>query len=691
MNKRNLFPSNFQQWRLGIIYGIIAIVFGFFAIRLFDLQIIQGPSYLSQADINRTSKISVQTQRGIIYDRNGFVLARNVAAYNVVITPANLPTDAGATEEIYRQLSKLIGVPVSSGLLNDETVRLFKPCETNFGISQVVFIADSLAPYDPVRIKCNVDQKTAMIIQEKTNDWKGVSIQIEPVRDYPTGVLTSEVIGFLGPIPATQEQLYRDLGFIPDRDKVGYAGVESSLQDILGGKNGVRIVEVDAAGQELRDLAPPVQPVPGNNVRLTIDTRLQSAAKAALLEEMTFWNTYLNQQRMTSGVVIAINPKTGEILSLVSFPTYENNRMARVIPADYYQQISQDPNKPLLNHAISGEYPPGSVYKMAAAIGILNEGVVTPDYQIEDPGKITILQKFSPNDPGKPIDYVCWNQYGHGMVDYLHGVAWSCDVYWYKVGGGYKDEVPGGGLGIWRMNEYARAIGYGNQTGIELPGESNGLTPDPAWKRINKGENWATGDTYIATMGQGFVLATPLQVLVSIATLANDGKYMQPTLVKDVLDSEGNMVTPFQPKMHWDITKDPVITIYDQNSFATDQKKIVEPWVVQKAKEGMHMVTMPGGTAEDVFTDSAILAGGKTGTAEYCDNVAQSQNLCSRGNWPTHSWFVGYAPYDNPEIAVIAFVYHGGEGASVAAPIVRKVLDVYFELKTIDTTGGVEQ
>jgi penicillin-binding protein 2 len=364
--------------------------------------------------------------------------------------------------------------------------------------------------------------------------------------------------------------------------------------------------------------------------------------------------------------------------------------MAREIPGDYYEQLTKDPWRPLFNTAISAENPPGSVFKMAAAIGILNEGVVKPEQQIEDPGKITIMQKFSPNDPGTPLDYVCWEKTGHGMVDFLHGVAWSCDVYWYKVGGGYKDEVPGNGLGIWRMGEYARALGYGKKSGIELPGEAKGLIPDPDWKRINLTENWATGDTYIATMGQGYVLATPLQVLESAATIANDGKLMQPTLVREVLDSDGNVIRPFTPKLVWDMTKDPIIHVYDDRFIQTGEMKTVAPWVLQKAKEGMRMVNEEGGTAADKFADAKFTSGGKTGTAEYCDNVAQAKNLCRRGSWPTHSWYMAFAPYDDPEIAVVAFIYNGGEGASVAAPVVRKVMDAYFCLKTESTSCNTE-
>jgi len=288
------------------------------------------------------------------------------------------------------------------------------------------------------------------------------------------------------------------------------------MDEVLRGTNGTRLVEVDNAGKVLKDVRAPVEPVAGNNLELTIDTRLQSAAEAALTYEMDWWNTHLGKIRSQNGVVIAMNPKTGEILAMVSYPTYENNRMTRVIPAYYYNQLSQDPLHPMLNHAISAELPPGSVYKMAAAIGALNEGVVTPDEQIECPGMITVTEKYSTNDPGRQQPYYSYDRTGHGICDFLKGVSLSDDVYFYKIGGGFQDEVPNGGLNVWRLQQYAQALGYGTVSGIELPGEAQGLVPDPTWKRINQFENWSVGDTYIATIGQGYVLSTPLQVLESL-------------------------------------------------------------------------------------------------------------------------------------------------------------------------------
>ena len=578
-------------------------------------------------------------------------------------------------------------IPVSRGEVNEETSALFTPCYTDFGIEQIVQIAGLTLAYSPTRVKCNVSKEVAMQVTEKNNDWPGVSVEIESIREYPTGEVTAELIGFLGPIPEILVDYYTDQGFVSGRDKVGYMGVENSLQDILGGTNGKRVVEVNVGGEIIRDIEEPIEPVPGQDVYLTIDYRLQKAAREALISELEIWNQRYLEWRgeilSTTGVVIAMNVKTGEILAMVSIPSYENNRMAQFIPGDYYEQLSIDEAKPLLNKAISSELPPGSVYKMATAIGALNEGVIGPWDTVDDPGRITLEQKFI---EGERItmtqDYVCWDENGHGPVNFINGVKWSCNVYFYKIGGGYGDEVAENGLGIWRMNEYAHAIGYGQLTGIELPGEADGLLPNPTWKRLNQGENWATATPISQQLDRVMFWQHHFRYFIRL-TLANDGKHMQISLISKTTDSEGNIISSFEPKMLWDITKDELIESYIGNN-KTGEFKAVEPWVLEFAKRGMEEVTFPGGTASDLFEGDDKGVAGKTGTAEYCDDWANRENLCVPGNWPAHAWFVGYAPQDDPEIAVVSFVYNGSEGSAVSAPIVRRVIDFYFEQKAID-------
>jgi penicillin-binding protein 2 len=696
--------ARFEAWRMGVVYIVALVVFGLLAFRLFFLQVIIGDSWKDLAVENYTRDVSVPAPRGIIYDRNGYVLARNIASYNLIITPAYLPDDEADIQRIYREISSLIDVPVGGPVTEEslEEAKKYGICVLGPPIADLVALGNSIAPYSPVKIKCNIGEEMARLVRERSMDWPGVSIEVEPTRDYPTGSLTATVVGFLGPIPAAFEREYVERGFVANRDKIGYAGVELSLDDILTGQNGKRVVEVDVAGKELRNLRPPVAAVPGNNVRLTLDTRMQAATEAALMAEINFWNTYFNTVRISSGVVIAANPRTGEILAMVQYPTFENNRMARFIPAYYYEQLSQDPRSPLLNNAISGEYPPGSVFKLTTATGALNEGVVTPQTIIETPGKIDLTEKFTPNDPGRERPFVDWiysrggviNEAGFGRLDFLRCIAYSSNVCFYKVGGGYSkatgapfDEIKEG-LGIFRLGEYARALGYGAVSGIELPGETDGLIPSPQWKRINTGENWSTGDTYIASVGQGYVIATPLQVLMSGMTLANDGKLMQPTIVREVVDGEGRIVQPFTPRLKWDITSDPLIQNYSCDAGYCDQTgetKVVRPEVVRQLQSGMRQaVTDPTGTLHSLFADYQIAVAGKTGSAEYCDDVALAQNRCQFGSWPVHAWTMAYAPYDNPEIIVVAFAYNGGEGASVAGPIVWRVIRAYFELKSAD-------
>ncbi|HMZ42934.1 MAG TPA: penicillin-binding protein 2 [Anaerolineales bacterium] len=717
----------FEAWRLVTVYVVVVLVFVAFLVRLLRLQVIEGANWKTSAVDNYTFEVSVPAPRGIIYDRNGYILARNVASYNIIITPANLPDDDSDIQAIYRDLSDLLDVPVG-GRADDEALleeaKLFGPCVPGPGITQLVALQDSLAPYSPVKIKCNVTVDIARIVEEKSVDWPGVTVEIEPIRDYPTGSLTSALVGFLGPIPASLEEEFRAQGFIPNRDKIGYAGVEDSLQEILAGRNGLRVVQVDVAGQELRNLEPPIPAVPGNNVTLTIDTRLQAVAEASLIQEINFWNDYFDTIRISSGVVIAMNPKTGEILAMVSYPTYENNRFARFIPAYYYEQLSQDPRHPLLNNAISAEFPPGSVFKLSTATGSFNEGVIGPDDIVDAPGKLELCEKFNPNDPctglnTRPfVDHIFEKKpEGFGPISFYQCIAYSSNVCFYKLGGGYQDEIEQG-LGIERLQQYARALGYDQPSGIELKGEQDGLIPDPKWKRINTGENWSTGDTYIASVGQGYVLATPLQILMSGATIANNGKLMQPTIIREVTDGDGKpvdiwfnpdpevftatdfevpgsyQISPFTPNLKWDVTVTPLIQSYSCDAGYCDLNendlKTIRPESVAAVRAGTRLaVTDPFfGTLYDVFNDFPIAVAGKTGTAEYCDDVARKADQCDFGKWPTHSWTLAYAPYDDPEIIVVAFAYHGGEGASVAAPIVSRVIKAYFEFKALDIAQG---
>lgn len=746
-----------QPWRLLLVYGVIALVVTTIIARLASLQIFNSKDWLEQAVENYVSKVSVPAQRGIIYDRNGYILARNIASYNVIITPAGLPDDEGDIQRIYREVSELTGVPAGGPVTDEslENAKLFSACVPGPSIADMVALGDSIAPFVPVKISCNIGDELARIARERSVDWPGVSLEIEPVRDYPTGSLTANIIGYLGPISASQQAAYEERGFVTNRDKIGYAGIETSMDDILLGKNGLRVIQEDVAGEELRNLEPPLPPAPGYNVTLTIDTRLQKVAEASLIDEINFWNTRLDATRaISSGVVIAMNPKTGEILAMVSYPTYENNRLARFIPGYYYEQLAQDPRRPLVNNAISAELAPGSTFKLSTATGAFNEGVIKVGQIIETPGRLLLCERFRPTDPctdrnSRP--FVDWiyerngviNEAGFGSLDFFRCIAYSSNVCFYKLGGGFEGEIEEG-LGIFRLGEYARALGYGSPSGIQLPGEEDGLVPSPQWKRINTGENWSTGDTYIASVGQGYVLGTPLQVLMSGAMIANRGKLMQPTVIREVQDGEGHVIplwfdpetfyiyeqrttidqegrervvwvdvadetkvfplppagsyqiSPFTPNMKWDATVEPLINEWSCEAGYCDltgNTKTILPSTIEAVRTGTRMSVTedPLGTLHRVYTEFypiPIAVAGKTGTAEYCDDVASALGKCRFGSWPTHAWTLSYAPFDDPEIIILAFAYNGGEGGSVAAPIVARVMQAYFELKAIDLAQG---
>ena len=690
--------SPVPAWRVQLTLLAVGVLLLVFLARLFNLQILQEAFYSRQADDNRFDRISVPAARGVVYDANGSLLVRNLPSFNVYITPANLPDSEAEIEAIYLKLSELTGVPL------DQEGPPAAACVAGRGIHQLVEEGLTNRPFDPWPIACDIDEATARVLRQQQIDMPGVTVEAVPVRQYPTGVLTSAVIGYLGPIPAAEVDFWESLGFVPARDKVGYGGIELAYQDTLAGTNGLKLVEKDVAGSLLHEVGAGNPAMPGSSLLLTLDTRLQAIATTALQNRMEFLNRFAGDVRTTIGALIAMNPQTGEILAMVSIPSYENNRLARFIPEYYFRQLSEDASKPLTNQAIQSSYPPGSSFKMVTALGALNEGVIDPNRTLFDPGLITIQNQYFPNDPGLAKDFVCWKEEGHGHINLVQAIAFSCNVYFYKIGGGFENEVSGDGLGIDNLNIYARALGYGNLLGIDLPGEEDGLIPNPDWKRLNRGESWSTGDTYISVVGQGFVGATPLQVLTSIATLANGGRVMWPHVVRDVLDGEGNLVRRYDPCVLWDIgdgvlipsseiaagcpglppdTRDRLIAEHPESPDI-----LLGPGVLDLVREGMRLVVEDDeGTAHDYAQLDGISSGGKTGTGEFCDDTAFRRGLCIPGNWPTHAWYTAFAPFENPEIVVVAFVYNGGEGAITSGPIVKQVLEAYFQLKAIDAAG----
>lgn len=692
----------FSAWRLWVFYALLVLAALWVTWRLLELQVFEYTNYLTAAVENRVSRVNDPAPRGVIYDARGVLLAQNLPSYNVSVTPAFLPdepdatinadgtvtyVDAPQTQAIYRRLAELLAMPIT---VLGSTKR--QECREGRGIKDWVDEQRGIGPFSAIKIKCDIDQQTALLVRQEiaTMPMPGVNVLVEPVREYPTGALTANVVGYLARIPAPEDAplTYTDAvarGLLPNRDRIGVQGIESYLETTLAGQNGSRLIEEDVAGRFLQVTQVETETVAGLNVQLTIDVRLQAAVEAAFLERLRVIRDFTaggRNENFTSGVVIVMNPNTGEIYAMVSWPTYDNNRFARNLDLDYYISLVGDedavppippnPDYPLLNHAAQILYPPGSVFKVVTASGALEDGVIDPERELEDPGFITIRNKYFPADPGKAKDFVCWiyreGGGGHGLVNFTRGIAESCNVYFYKIGGGFEEDKLDG-LGITRLNYWMEMFGFGELTGVEIPAEQAGFIPTTDWKRRNQGESWTTGDTYNAVIGQGFVQVTPLQMLNAYNAIINGGQVLQPQLVDKILDGEGNVLTDTQPVLIRNVP--------------------LSPETIDLVRQGLRLTVIGEGTLSGIRQYGQIApivnlpginAAGKTGTAEYCDRQAWLKDLCIPGRWPAHAWTVMYAPYENPEVAVVAFVYNGTEGSIVAGPIANDALRAYFEI-----------
>lgn len=631
------------------LFGIlIAAAFAVLAYNLYQIQVVAGESYKRAAEENRIRLVTTEASRGVIYDRSGNLLVRNDPQFNVSIVPADLPEDR--QEEILKRLSLMIDAPLDTiieaesddalGSLPSDLSRPYISASRKPGLRELVDAGRLRDPLDPVLVKTNIPRDIAFYLQERAAEFPGVRIQVESIRTYPEKDLVAHLLGYIGSIPRESFAEYEKRGYRPN-DLVGITGLEYSYEDQLRGRRGTQLAIVDVAGNILssREEEPAV---PGNNLILTLDTELQKATQAALLKGM-------QKVKATQGVAIVMNPNNGEILSMVSLPSYDNNLFARGIKAVELQALNQDPARPLVNHAITGMFPPGSVYKLVSAAGALQEGVIDTKETIFDPGTIYVPNRYFPDDPDLAQPFYCWYRPGHGSLNIIEGIAQSCDTFFYKLNGGFDDfETP---LGQALASDYARLFGFGSELGIDLPGESPGLVPDPRWKQRTLNEQWVTGDTYNMAIGQGFVLATPLQVLNMTATVANGGTLYRPRIARAIVNPSGTVTNTIEPQV---IRKLPI----DDEHLAV-------------VREGMRAATTHGTAWRANLAD--IQVAGKTGTAEFFGPKV-------RGHLPTHAWFTAYAPYDNPEIALVVFVYGGGEGSEVAAPIAADILRAYFKL-----------
>jgi penicillin-binding protein 2 len=640
----------FTHPRTAAFRAVIVLAFATLVFRLWQLQLLRHAEFSGRADENRSRLIDLEAPRGVIYDRYGRILARNRPSFTVEIIPGYLPDDEEEAEAVLQRLAAILSGPTAVARTGPLSPSASPYAAPKSGLpleqirEQIAAARDGLAEFRPIVVASHIDRDTAFLLEEEALNLPGVSLQVVPIRDYVTGPLTAHLIGYTGPIPAEEENRYKALGYA-SQDRVGRAGLELTYEEELRGTKGRKHVIVNANGREVRTVGQAIPAVPGRNLVLTLDLELQEAMEKALAQG-------LEAAKSKAGVAIAMDPRNGDILGMVSLPTYDNNLFAEGISAGKYNELITDPLFPLFNRAIGGVYPPGSTFKIVPAAAGLQDGIISRRTLINDPGIIWLPNEFYPDDPKQAQPFVCWIwKYGrgHGLLNVTSALAQSCDVFFYQVGGGYKDFQ---GLGVSALAEYARAFGLGELTGIDLPGESRGLVPDPKWKRLQFGENWVTGDTYNMSIGQGYVLATPLQILNAMAAVANGGYLYQPRLVSHLTDEEGKVVQRYEPRL---IREVPI---------APENLAIV--------REGLYgAVNWDYGTATGARLPDIAVAG-KTGTAEFPGKRDE------KGHLPTHAWFIAFAPYEEPEIALVVLLEGGGEGSSAAVPVAAKILRAYF-------------
>ncbi len=726
MNNTSAIDTSILATRLLRIGAVIVfvVVIG----RLYFLQILLGDEFLADADENRIRQVETQAARGIIYDANGEVLVQNEPTFQISIVPDNIPFDDILTDDVDEEAEAIreilmtlraderddvairlaelmfqrlgrrdftaavedaesgdvislnlptIQVPNPNFLENSSTddplsedpfveiPDLSEALPVDFlvaAVQKTVAIGRLGSSSEPILLLDSVSRLQAFFIAEESYRLGGLQLDQVPVRDYIYKEKISHILGFMGPIPAVLADEYRDNGYKNPNERVGISGLELAYQDELRGTPGLQNLVVDLFGSEKGVIGDETQPVPGQSLHLSLNMRLQRKMDE-LLQAM------MDEQDAPWGVTITMDPRSGGILGMVSLPSFDNNIFSASIPEGYLE-LQEDERKPLINYAIGGLYPPGSVFKMVTASAALRENIVTPQYIIRDDGPIYLPNRFLPDDRTQDQEFVSWNhklEYNHGPLNVVQALALSNDIYFYFIGGGFPPDNFIG-LGDRLMADWASEFSYGESTGIDLPGEVAGLVPDDEWKRRTRAESWTTGDSYNVSIGQGDLLATPLQVLVATAAIANGGIIYEPQLVHHTTDVEGNLVRDFEPKVKRELTLD--------------------PWVIDVVQQGMWAaVNSEFGTAIEGRIDGIEVAG-KTGTAEFCEWDPEEQDCRFRDeddNLPTHAWYVAYAPYDAPEVINVTFVYRGGEGSEAALPVATEIIKSYFSETITDT------
>jgi len=578
--------SGQEQFERRVRIMLIVIICGFFALlgRIAWLQLIEGERYFRISKNSCLRLIPLPCTRGLILDRKGKKLAENEAFFSVGVVPSNVAN----IDQLLKHLDRVLEI-------DRERVKRKIQQAPNF--------------FRPVCVKRNIGISMVTYLLEREEKFPGTIILAQPVRNYPYRQVGAHILGHLGEV--NQEELSANSAFgVESGDLVGKMGIEKVYNSYLQGEKGGEQVEVDAYGRFLRVISEK-DPLPGDNIYLTIDLKMQEIAEKELGQR--------------KGVVLIGDPKTGEILSLVSHPSFDPNLFSWGISESDWDKLVKDPNNPLENRALRGEYPPASTFKIIVAVAALEGNIIRKEDTLFCAGKLQVGNRT----------FKCWKEEGHGRLNLEEAIVHSCDVFFYQLG--LK-------VGVKRIIQYARLFGLGEVTGLDLVSEKNGFLPTPDWKLKNKGDSWYDGDTANLSIGQGFILATPLQMFRVISALANGGILVKPYLVKKIVDSQGKIIKNFSGEKS------------EKISLSSSTLDFLRKSLREVVKRGT------GWRAENKIVKIA----GKTGTAEL-----------SKEEKP-HNWFIGYAPSDDPRLAIVVLVEHREEEISIAAQIAGKILSQIF-------------
>ncbi|MEW6408175.1 MAG: penicillin-binding protein 2 [Patescibacteria group bacterium] len=606
----------FDYRKLKWVYFFVLFIFFVLFFRLSYLQVVAGKNLREAAEKNRFRINVLRAPRGIIYDRNKTPLVKNIPSYDLIVVPADLPREKLPREKEFETLKRIIS-------LDDKEIR------KNFDNLD-------LSSYEPVVLKNNLEREKALEILARESQFTGIKIEVNPLREYIYSEDFSHTLGYIGKL--TKEEYDRLKKENNDEylfsDWIGKDGLEANYENLLKGENGKEQVEVDSFGNVTKLVAKKPS-VLGQNIITSLDFDLQKKVKETLLAGA---NNH-------GAAAIVLNPNNGEILSLVSFPSFNSNLFVKGFTEDQEKEIFQSELKPQVNRAIAGLYPPGSTVKPFIAAAALEEGIIDKNTTIEDKGLIEVPHEYNPEITYR---FYGWKRDGLGPVNIFSAIAKSSDIYFYYVGGGYYGKNENfQGLGDGKLQQYYKIFGFGQKSGIDLPGELSGLIPNAQWKEKTKNEQWYRGDTYNISIGQGDILATPLQVAIETAIIANGGTLYKPHLFLKSINDNGNILNEAKPQII--------------------REKFIRQANLDMVKEGMRQTVVDG--SAKMLADLPIEIAGKTGTSEHGESEIP------------HAWFTAFAPYQNPEIVVTVLVEKGGEGTTTAVPIAKEILKWYFENK----------